>query len=61
MTITNLVTLKAGAKHELLFNKPASEDHILFEDDDLDLKDVTDVKLDETDSKAEEFSGFYDD
>ncbi len=26
---------------------------ILFEDDDLDLKDVTDVKLDETDSEAE--------
>ncbi len=59
--LKNLVTPKAGAKHELLFNKPASEDHVLFEDDDLDLKDVTDVKLDETDSEAKEFSGFYDD
>jgi hypothetical protein len=56
-----LVTLKAAARHELLLNKPASEDHILFEDDDLDLKDVTDVKLDKTDSEAKEFSGFYDD
>ncbi len=25
MTIMNLVTPKAGAKHELLFNEPASE------------------------------------
>jgi hypothetical protein len=25
LTIMNLVTPKAGAKHELLFNKPASE------------------------------------
>jgi hypothetical protein len=25
MTVTTLATPKAGAKHELLFNKPASE------------------------------------
>jgi hypothetical protein len=35
MTIINLATPKAGAKHELLFNKPASGLHTtskLFED-----------------------------
>ncbi len=26
----NLVTPKAGAKHELLFNKPASEQKLMF-------------------------------
>ncbi len=59
--LKNLVTLKAGARHELLLNKPASEDHVLFEDDDLDLEDAADVELDKTDSEAKEFSGFYDD
>ncbi len=29
LAVMNLVTSKAGAKHELLFNKPASEGELL--------------------------------
>jgi len=38
-----------------------TEDNILFEGDDLDMKDAADVKLDGNNCEDEQFSCFYDD